>query len=127
MGGYDKNGGKCDDLWEFNFHTTTWRRIIPAIGKIPELFHHTAIVYSGSMIIFGGHKQNPAELYEYRFCKETKNYLQEKMINRNSLLLNIQQQTSSGRLFRIPNYPFPGGVIDRFCMTSTCMFWVVQI
>jgi len=66
-GGYDSFGFICNDLYEFSFSKLVWRKMEPIAGKIPELLHHSAVVWQGSMYVFGGHKQNSTKLYEYRF------------------------------------------------------------
>jgi hypothetical protein len=47
-GGSDRNGFACNDVIEFSFSTLTWERPV-AGGAAQEAFHHTAVVYEGSM------------------------------------------------------------------------------
>lgn len=66
FGGYDKDTFVSNDLYEFNFHTLTWKKV-KTKGRYPkDRYHHSAVVYKGSMYIFGGFKCFN-ELMEYRF------------------------------------------------------------
>lgn len=60
-------GSKCNDLYEFNFETSTWTRVVAVMGNVPEVMHHSAVVYQGSLYVFAGQGQKTAEIYEYRF------------------------------------------------------------
>jgi len=66
FGGYDKDTFVSNDLYEFNFNTLTWKKV-KTKGRYPkDRYHHSAVVYQGSMYIFGGFKCFN-ELMEYRF------------------------------------------------------------
>lgn len=67
FGGYDTLGSKCNDLIEYNFETSTWTKITPVYGSAPEIMHHSAVIYQGSLYVFAGQGQKTAEIFEYRF------------------------------------------------------------
>lgn len=69
FGGYDTSGLTCNDLHKFDLRTSTWEKI-DAVGLSPPgVYHHTAVVFQGSMYIFGG--STSTAVYEYRFGTQT--------------------------------------------------------
>ena len=46
-----------------------WSKI-PTLGTPPERYHHSAVVFEGSLYVFGGF-QGYDDLYEYRFGSRT--------------------------------------------------------
>ncbi|KAL6048560.1 Attractin-like protein 1 [Balamuthia mandrillaris] len=70
FGGYDKDGLECNDLYAFNFATITWRKLKTKGIWPKDRYLHSAVVYQGSMYLFGGYKCFN-ELIEYRFGTET--------------------------------------------------------
>lgn len=68
-GGYDKNGLSCHDLHEFVFETNTWNLLHPKGVQPPDMYHHSAVVYQGSMYVLGGYRNESTSLQEYRFGK----------------------------------------------------------
>lgn len=53
-----------DLIHKMGIESRQWRKI-DTIGTSPECIHHSAVVYQGSMYLFGGTTDN--NLYEYRF------------------------------------------------------------
>ena len=60
--------------------TRRWKKIIPAViqtrggekATVPhDTFHHSAVVYQGSMYVLGGYRCSYSSLLEYRFGTET--------------------------------------------------------
>ncbi len=49
-GGYDSSGFYCNDLYRYQFATRTWAKMDNA--GMPQLHHHSAIVYQGNQIYF---------------------------------------------------------------------------
>jgi hypothetical protein len=47
-GGSDRNGFACNDVSEFSFVNLSWERAVGG-GAAQEAFHHSAVVYEGSM------------------------------------------------------------------------------
>ena len=55
FGGKSDNATKLNDLWAFNLTKHTWSEIITTDEIVPEpRSGHTACIYDGIMLIFGG-------------------------------------------------------------------------
>lgn len=55
FGGKDEDNEKLKDVWEFNFETETWQELIGDDDKgILERSGHSACMYKGMMLVFGG-------------------------------------------------------------------------
>jgi N-acetylneuraminic acid mutarotase len=56
-GGFDQMGFACNDLYELNLTTLHWENTVTT-GAVPkEAYHHTAVVFQGSMYTFGGYRR----------------------------------------------------------------------
>ncbi len=70
-GGYDQMGFACNDLYELSLATLTWHKPTTS-GAVPkEAYHHTAVVFQGSMYTFGGYRKTYNEIQEYRFATKS--------------------------------------------------------
>jgi len=69
-GGFDGTA-RTADLWAFDFSSMTWREIVPLHGRPPSPRHsHAAVVYGGSMYVFGGYDGSyKSDLNEYDFAE----------------------------------------------------------
>ena len=55
FGGKDSSSQKLNDLWVFDFTTSSWTQIQPSKGKWPEQRSgHSACLYEHYMFLFGG-------------------------------------------------------------------------
>ena len=55
FGGKAGNSLKLNDLWQFNIQSHVWTEIKPVDDERPEVRSgHTAVVWDGVMVIFGG-------------------------------------------------------------------------
>eukprot|EP01097_Dermamoeba_algensis_P001906 TRINITY_DN1748_c0_g1_i1.p1 TRINITY_DN1748_c0_g1~~TRINITY_DN1748_c0_g1_i1.p1 ORF type:complete len:492 (-),score=72.99 TRINITY_DN1748_c0_g1_i1:26-1501(-) len=74
FGGFDTYGYPCNHLFEYSFKSKKWQKIHTTGVEVADVYHHSAVVYEGSMCVFGGrgngNKLNPT-LLEYRFGTAT--------------------------------------------------------
>lgn len=74
FGGKDSENNKMNDLWRLDLDTYKWELMEPS-GKLPmERSGHSADVYRGNMVIFGGlfeitKELNDAHLYDFAHNK----------------------------------------------------------
>lgn len=55
FGGKSDNATKLNDLWAFNMSNPSWQRIKPVDEVLPETRSgHSAVIYDGVMLVFGG-------------------------------------------------------------------------
>lgn len=69
-GGFDDFGLRCNDVWRYNWRTNEWTPLLHLQSEAPEALHHSAVVYQGSMLVWGGAEAG-SELHEYRFGSHT--------------------------------------------------------
>jgi len=67
-GGMGNDGNALSCLWEFNFGTEQWRRIVSTNSPSPRYFH-TAVVHRNQMLVLGGDEANHVinDLWSFSF------------------------------------------------------------
>eukprot|EP01091_Cochliopodium_minus_P009647 TRINITY_DN2416_c0_g1_i1.p1 TRINITY_DN2416_c0_g1~~TRINITY_DN2416_c0_g1_i1.p1 ORF type:complete len:509 (-),score=94.25 TRINITY_DN2416_c0_g1_i1:8-1534(-) len=77
FGGYDNFGSGSNDLFQYVFKTNTWKQVHPPKNGVQprSVYHHSAVVYQGSMYTFGGIPAS-VEVQEFRFGTQTWSFVQ---------------------------------------------------
>ena len=65
-GGFDDFGLTCNDVWRYEVFANRWTAVLHLQSEAPDAMHHTAAVYQGSLLVWGGSDAADA-LYEFRF------------------------------------------------------------
>ena len=65
-GGFDDFGLRCNDLWKFDCARREWSAVLHLQSEAPEALHHAAVVYQGSMLVWGG-VEAASDVHEFRF------------------------------------------------------------
>ena len=96
FGGKDSDSLKLNDLWVFDFQSSTWTQILPTHRKWPEQRSgHSACIYEHNMFIFGGIFEVTKELNDVQaFSLKTKEWTSiyedeqspQKLVRRNTIL-----------------------------------------
>ena len=77
FGGYDNFGSGSNDLYRYVFKTNKWHKVNPPKNGVQprSVYHHSAVVYQGSMYTFGGIPPS-LEIQEFRFGTHTWSFVQ---------------------------------------------------
>lgn len=79
FGGYD-GVNRLNDFYEFNTDNNTWQEVIYSGSGLPPSARHSscAIVYDGSMYVFGGYDGNcKSDLHRFNFETNTWNEMKK--------------------------------------------------
>eukprot|EP01080_Neovahlkampfia_damariscottae_P008552 gene8552-375_t len=71
FGGYDSDSFSCDDLFQFDFETSKWKKLTLKISPSAR-FHHRCLVNSDKMYICGGLKISNSYVFQQGINQGTK-------------------------------------------------------
>ena len=70
FGGFDDFGLRCNDIWRYERSCNRWTAVLHLQSEAPDVLHHCAATYQGSMLVWGG-MDNRQQLYEFRFGSQS--------------------------------------------------------